>query len=131
MDMAGALRARLLAAPAVIAQVGQRVYWVDRPQSSALPAITLQTVSELRPQHMGGFDGLSDVRVQVDIWAATYADTKAIAEDVIAALIPAHTANGIRFERSFLEMMRDLGERLETQFVHRTSIDFLIHYSTT
>ena len=130
MDMAGALRARLLAAPAVTAKVAQRVYWVDRPQTSALPAITLQTVSELRPQHMGGFDGLSDVRIQIDVWAATYSDAKIIAEAVLAALIPAHTGNGIKFERSFIETMRDLGERTETQFIHRTSIDLMVHYST-
>jgi hypothetical protein len=130
MDMAGALRARLLAAPAVTALVGQRVYWVDRPQTTGLPAITLQLVSEGRPQHMGGFDGLFDARVQVDIWSESHAEAWVISEAVIAAIIPEQTGNGISFSRAFLDARRDLGERIETKFVHRTSLDLLIHYST-
>ena len=130
MQLFGAMHARLLAAPAVTALVGQRVTWIDRPQASALPAITLQTITEDRPQHMGGFDGLRDVTVQVDIWATTYVETKAIMEAVIDALIPANIGNGINFARSFIDGIRDLGERVETAFIHRTSIDLKVHYST-
>ena len=91
MDWQAALRARLVAAAPVTALVGSRIYWVDRPQASALPAITLQTISDDRPQHMKGFIGLNPARVQVD--------------------------------------KRDLGERVETQFIHRASIDFIIHHA--
>ena len=130
MEMFGAMRARLLAAGPVTALVGQRVTWIDRPQASALPAITLQVVSELRPQHMAGFDGLRDVTVQIDIWGNSYVETKSIMEAVIAALTPAQTGNGINFARSFIDSIRDLGEQVETQFIHRTSIDLRVHYST-
>jgi hypothetical protein len=128
MDMEGALRARLLAAAPITALVAQRVYWVDRPQASALPAITLQIIDEDRAQHMQGFHGLQRVVVQVDGWASSYGQGKALKEAIVDALTPAATANGIRFDRAFVRA-RDLSERTETQFIHRPNLDFTFHYS--
>jgi hypothetical protein len=130
MDWQGALRARLIAAAPVTALVVQRVYWVDRPQASDLPAITLQTISEERPQHMKGFDGLDVSRVQLDCWATSYSQAQALKEAALAATVGEHTGNGVRFERAFIDSIRDLGERVETQFIHRASIDLIIHHST-
>lgn len=130
MNWQAALRARLAAAAPVTALVAQRIYWVDRPQASALPAITLQTISDLRPQHMKGFQDSRSSRCQIDVWAASYAAARDISEAVIAALAPPVTSDGIRFDRSFVDNIRDLGERVETLFVHRTSIDFIIHHAT-
>ncbi len=129
MDFQGALRARLLAAAPVTALVAQRVYWVERPQASALPAVTLQTISDTRPQHMTNFDGLDVARVQVDVWGLSYSQVKAIAESVINAVVAQATSNGIRFDRAFIDSIRDLGERTETQFIHRTSIDMIFHHT--
>jgi hypothetical protein len=131
MDWQAALRARLLAASPITALVAQRVYWMSRPQGSALPAITLQTISDEREQHMKGFHGVQSARVQVDVWGETYGSVRDIANKVIAALVPANTANGIRFDRGFVDSIRDLGERTETAFLHRASIDFIIHHATT
>ncbi len=128
MDWQGALRARLTGAAPVTALVAQRIYWVDRPQASALPAITLQTIDEPLDQHMGGVMTLQSAVVQVDVWATTYASARAIKEAVIAALLPEATGNGIEFQRAFVSS-RDLGERVETQFVHRASMDFRVHFS--
>jgi hypothetical protein len=130
MDWQGALRARLIAAASVTALVAQRVYWVDRPQASALPAITLQTISEARPQHLKGFDGLSASRVQIDCWAPSHIGSTQLADAVIAAVVPENTANGIHFDRAFIDSIRDLGERVETQFIHRASIDLIFHHTT-
>ena len=130
MDWQGALRARLVAAAPVIALVAQRVYWVDRPQAAALPAITLQTITELREHHFLGLDGLDMSRVQIDCWSTTYSNAQAIKEAVLAALIPENTGNGIYFARSFPDSIRDFGERVETQFIHRTSIDLITHHNT-
>lgn len=124
--MQGALRARLLAAAPVTTLVGQRVYWVDRPQSAALPAIVLQTISDPRPQHLKGFEELRETRVQLDTFALTYAQAKEIAEAAIAAIVPEHTGNGIIFNRALVESVRDLGEQTATQFVHRTSVDLIM-----
>ncbi len=130
MDFEGALRARLTAAAPVTALVGQKIYWVDRPQSTALPAITLQMIDDNRAQHMGGFHSLQRAVVQVDVWASSYASGKAIKEAVIAALVPEVTANAVEFQRAFVTA-RDISERTETQFIHRPSLDFTFHYSAT
>jgi hypothetical protein len=131
MDWKGALRARLIADATVLAAVGQRVYWVDRPQLSALPAITLQTVIEIRPQTMTGFDGLDRSMVQIDVWGESDLSVYNIKEAVIAAVIGASNANGIKFERAFIDVIRDLGEQFETRFIHRASMDVIFYHSTT
>ena len=127
MDMQGALRARITGAST---SAGTRVYWVDRPQASALPSVTLQIITDLRPQHLKGFDETRDTRVQIDCWAATYAAATALKEAVLAAVIPINTSNGIRFDRAIIDGERDLGERTETQFIHRASVDLVIWWAT-
>ncbi len=129
MNMEAALRARLLAAAPVIALVGQRVTWVERPQGAALPAITLQNVTDERAQNFSGFDGLQPGYVQVDVWALTYASAKALKEAVIAALVPAGSQGDTRFTRGFVSA-QDLSERTDTQFIYRHSIDLTFHYAT-
>jgi hypothetical protein len=128
MDFQGALRARLLAAPSVTAVVAQRVAWVERPQGGALPAITLQVISDPRPQHFTGFQDLRATRVQVDVWGDDYGDVTSGAEAAIAALGPAATSNGISFDRSFVDDIGDLGEQTETAFIFRKRIDFIVHH---
>jgi hypothetical protein len=129
MDFEGALRSRLTGAGAVTSLVAQRIYWVDRPQASALPAITLQIISEPREQHMGGFHSRQFVLVQVDGWATSYSQGKALKEAILAALVPEVTINGIKFGTATDITIRDLGERLETQFIHRPSIDIRFNYT--
>lgn len=134
MDMESALRARLLAAATVAALVGNRVTWIDRPQMAALPAITLQIVTDERAQNYKGFDGLQPGYVQIDVWSLSYAAAKALKEAIIGndvtpgAVVPAGSFFGIRFTRGFVTA-RDLSERTETQFIFRPSIDLTFHYA--
>lgn len=125
MDMQGALRARLLGATAA----GSRVYWVDRPQGSALPAITLQVISGDRPQTYDGFQSSRQSRVQMDVWAETHAAGTALLEAAIGAVAPRVTANGIQFDRTFFEGERDTSERLGTANIYRAGIDLLVRHS--
>jgi hypothetical protein len=129
MDFQGALRDRLIADSTVAALVGQRIDWVERPQSNSLPAVTLQTILDARPQHMKGLQDLRPTTVQIDVWGLAYADVRAVTEAVIAALVPAATSNGIVFARGFVDRLHDLGEQTDTQFIHRTSIDLIVHHS--
>jgi hypothetical protein len=124
-------RNRLIQHQPLTAQVENRIYWMDRPQGTPLPAVTLQVVSEGREQHMKGFSSLSSVRLQADIWAAVYSQARTIAEEVIAATVPSTTQDGVFFERAFVAGLRDMGERVETKYIHRVSVDFIIHHSTT
>lgn len=129
MDWKGALRARLTAAAPVTALAGQRIYWVDRPQASDLPAITLQTIDDARPRTYSDFQTARPSTVQLDVWATTFAQKEALAEAAITALASASTANGVSFQPAYIDSVRDLGERVETQFIHRTSIDMIVWHS--
>lgn len=126
MDMHAGLMTRLLANNAITAAVGARVNWVTRPQASALPAITLQTISDERPQHLKGSDGARDTRVQVDVWATKHSVALAIARSVIAALAAPAVVSGKRFGPARVEGQQDLGEDVNGTFVHRQSVDLII-----
>lgn len=123
MDMEGALRARIIAAAT---GATDRVYWVERPQGSALPSITLQTISGDRPYTHQGLQDTRDPRIQLDVWAASYAQAKSIMDAVVAALAPEETDNGIFFERMRFENERDGLERLDTMNVYRRGIDLIV-----
>jgi hypothetical protein len=131
MNMYEALLARILAAGPVAALAGRRVSWVERPQAGALPAVTLQVISGANETFFDGNQQTQSERVQVDTWGLKYADAAALAKAVTDAVEPAHTGNGIRFSRSFLESKTDLGEDSEKGFVHRRSLDFIIWYAET
>lgn len=129
MTMQSALRTRLKADATVAALVSTRIDWVERPQGKALPAITLQTISDPRPQHMGGNQDTRQTIVQVDCWAAKYADVRECADAVIACLTPSADAGGVRFLRSFVDNERDLAERTETATIYRVSVDMRITHT--
>jgi hypothetical protein len=131
MDWQGALRSRLIDDGAVAALVGNRIYWVERPQTSSLPAITLQVITEDRPQNMNGFVGMDSNTVQLDIWGNSYAQVQQAKEAALSAIVPETIANGVSFERAFISTARDLGEMVGTQFIHRASLDLIFHHSMT
>jgi Xaa-Pro aminopeptidase len=54
----------------------------------------------------------------------------ALKEAVLAAVVPENTSNGIRFDRAIIDGERDLGERVETQFIHRASVDLMVWWAT-
>lgn len=121
--METALRARVMAAaPAV----GARVFWGIRPQDSALPALVLTTVADNRSQHMKDFDTFWDTRVQVDCYAATYAESVALREAVIAGVVPEATEGSTRFLRSFVNDAMSRGGDTTNGYVHRQMIDLTI-----
>lgn len=141
-DMETALRARLAAAAPIDALIWKSetgvpaIHWVERPQGGGLPAITLQVIPTPRVQSMEGFVGLQSTQVQIDVWAASYGQKKTLAEAVVAAVVPATTINGIRFERAFVERMGDRSAtdtRTQGQdglpFIHRTEIDLIVWHS--
>lgn len=125
MDMEAALRARIIAAATAAAD---RVYWVERPQGSTLPSVTLQIASGDYPYTFEGLQATRAPRVQVDVWGLNYGQSKSIMDAIIVALTPANTSNGIAFERGRFEGERDGLERLETLDVYRRGIDLIVWY---
>lgn len=130
MTMKVDLRARLLADAALAARVANRIDWQSRPQGDALPSVTLQVVSDPRPQHMKGFQDLRATRVQADVWGGTDIAVSEIADLLIAAVAPPATQGGTRFSRTFIDSATDLPERLGNTTINRTSLDLIVHHAT-
>lgn len=105
--MEEALRAALLAQTALANLVSNRIYWLQRPQGSALPSITLQVVSGAPDYHMDGRDDLVGKLVQIDIWASTYSTMKPIERALIATL---DALRGGPFWGAFIQSQRETTE---------------------
>lgn len=120
--MQSALRSILLADSGVSSLVGTKVDWGWRPQGKTLPALTLNTVSDPRPKHMGGNQVTRSTLVQVDSWGATYAAARNCANAVVSALT-AQDKDGIRFLGFFVNSDRDLTESTDDGQVFRVSLD--------
>lgn len=86
--------ARLGATPSVTGLVGARIYPMQMPQGTVLPAVTYQRISTVRAQGFAGSLGLADPRIQIDAWAETYPVAKALGHAVRQAL-DGYTAPGV------------------------------------
>jgi hypothetical protein len=102
-----------------------RIYWVERPQSSALPSVTLQRIDGIPDTAMRGKTGLCQSRVQVDCWGKTYTEAKAVARQIKGAL--SGHKGGI-FKGIFQVDERDGSDAAATggSRIFRVSIDFII-----
>jgi hypothetical protein len=108
---------------------GNRVDWGWRKQGSALPAIALLTISDPRPQHMGGNQATRQTLVQMDTWARTYAEARAVANAAIALVVPADDVGGVRFLRSFVEQDVDSAEDTDDGQLARVSVDIRVTHT--
>lgn len=97
------LVARLLANAPLAALVGNRITWLDRPQGSGLPAITLQVITPGRSYHFKGPAGYTGARVQADSWGAFYLSAKQASRAFLAAIEPPALFGSTRFGPAFLE----------------------------
>jgi hypothetical protein len=123
MDWREALRAR------ATGLAGGRVYWTERPQQSAMPAIVLTAISDDRPQHMKDFS-LAPGRVQVDTYGARAEEAWDLAESALTTLVPGAAANGHNFSRADVALgPRDLSERIGNETIFRVSMDLIFHHA--
>jgi hypothetical protein len=105
MSFEAALAKRLLDDNAAKARAGTRVDWMRRP-GRELDAYTLQIISDVRPQHYKGFQGVRTTRVQLDCWSATFAGAIALRDIAIAVLTPAAQVDDVRFDRAAVPSVR-------------------------
>lgn len=103
MSWEAALVQRLLADPAVAAIVGERIEWDDLAPDTALPALTLQVISDPEPQNNDGFDPFRPSRVQLNALAGTKALAIALSKAAVDAVIPEGTVADTTFLRSFVD----------------------------
>ncbi len=80
------LHAKLTATTAVTDIVGQKVFPIKAMQSTALPYITYQTISDNSINHATGATETNNTRIQVDCWAATYDEARTLGKAVKEAL---------------------------------------------
>lgn len=86
MSFEADFRTFLLSASGVSSLVGDRVVWSELPDGSPRPVITLWTISSNPEYTMAGANGLEQRRVQIDCWAMTLTEAKAL-DAAIADLV--------------------------------------------
>ena len=86
MRIEQALFNRLCTHVGLTAVVGNRIYPVRLPLRADYPAISYFRVSRPTTRTFGGTVAGASPRFQFDCWAKSYADAKAVADQVIAAL---------------------------------------------
>lgn len=129
MSWEEALVERLMRAPSVFSLTERNIEWDDRAPDAPLPAITLQTITDARPQNNDGFDSFWPTRVQVNCLAATKRHAAALRNAVIAALVPFAEQDGVTFLRSFVDGGGSDAERLPTGRLCRERTDLIIWHN--
>ena len=123
------IRALLRSNVAVASHVARRVNWGAHPQGQPLPAIVLNTVSDLEGVTLSGPSGLSAARIQVDCYAPQSGGAKLLSRAVKKAL---HGYSGGGIQGVFHAGSRDSreGGTNEADRPYRVSLDFTLTYST-
>jgi len=86
VDIENALQYTLANTAGVSNLVGSRIYYVKAPQDVVKPYVVIQKISAIRFYAYSGESGLDDTRVQISIFATTYASCKAIAAAIQTAI---------------------------------------------
>lgn len=129
MDLGEALIGRLSAVSSVTDIVDDRIYWIFRPQASAVPAIVMR--------YSGGSDvdvideddaTFFETRITIDCFGRSDVETKQLARAVKAELRPPRTVDGFSFDASDISQPIDLGEQGVTGWQHRAVLDCLIRH---
>ena len=81
-----AIRSHLLAQSALVALIGQKLYYVTAPQTVDDPYVVFFKVSAVPEYSLTGHSKLINARFQFSIFASTYLMTKQIAAQIQLAL---------------------------------------------
>jgi hypothetical protein len=108
MTLEQAIENRAKAIPLIAETVGERVSWDLRIERE--PAITMQIISDPRPQHFKGFQPLRPTSVQIDVWSDDPAEAAALREALIAGLVVPAEIGRIRFQRATIQSVRGGGQ---------------------
>ncbi len=66
--------------------VTARAYPLILPEKGSYPAITYQNITDIPHNHLKGGSSAVNARIQVDIWANSYKETKDLYQSVKSAL---------------------------------------------
>jgi hypothetical protein len=122
--MEEAFRAVLLATSGVTALApAARINWGVHPQGAALPGVVLNTISDAEGLLMNGPTGLFEGRVQVDCYAASYSQAKALAR-VIRTRLHGYRGDGFQLVTHVSSRDSREGGANEADRPFRVSMDF-------
>lgn len=128
------LRTFLLADARVTDLVVDRVAWNARPRGEGLAALCLHKISGTPKYIMRGRTSLSESLVQIDCWASTAAEARALADAVIVAFDPPLTPPimGGFIVRDRSDYTAGDGPRPDgAKDFHRTSLDIRVWHKPT
>ena len=86
MAVEHAIRTLLVDDGGVAALVGSRVFPIQRPQGTALPAIVYQQISGVRNHNLAGPIGYVESRFQIVAWSATLEGARSLSDAVREAV---------------------------------------------
>lgn len=85
--------------------------------------------TELRDEHLKGYTGTQEARVQYDVFASTYAEARRIAKLIPPVVVSAATIDSVNFGHTKTETIRDGGgEDTPSGYVHMASVDLLVQF---
>lgn len=128
MSFESSLKAHLAGDATVAARVGERIHPVLLPEGTTKPAIVYGRVGVTDQIDLDSGDGsLQEVRVQVDVWAATHSMCIEVAEAVRLRMQTATIAsNNFRLGAAFAQDDYDSEAKL-----YRVILDFTCWYRTS
>jgi hypothetical protein len=126
--------ARLAGFAGLAALVGARIYPVLAPEAAAAPFVVYQRITGERIDSLSGPSGMATPRFQVDVYATSYAASRAIAEQVRLALdnfrgTQSYPGGSTHIRFIALADERDLIEQdVKPAPLYRASMDFTIFH---
>ena len=86
--------------------VDGRVYFGVAPEGAAQPRLVIQTVSSITGFTLAGWDGSSDLTVQLDAWGESFLEALTLAGQAFAAM----TTDGADFTSCSADRLADAFE---------------------
>lgn len=87
MQIEQAIINQLLATPAIVTLVGQKIYYIGRtPQNVTMPYIVIQSIDDIPDHSHDGYSNLKTTRIQVNSFDDSYLGCKAVDAAIFAAL---------------------------------------------
>ncbi len=87
MSIKESLLNQLLAESAVIALVGQRIYYVGKvPQDVNIPYVTLQVIDDIPENSHQGFSNFSRARIQINSFDDSYLGVESVDSAIFTAI---------------------------------------------
>lgn len=110
----------LIGHPGLSALIGDRARAATLRQGDTFPAVTYSRVSTSHENDLDGYAGLDNLRIQVDCYAESYMEARAVAAQVKQAMEAATNFTAIRSsDRDIYEASTD---------IHRVITDFSVWY---